>query len=282
MADRLKGTVGVQAANAPADVRTVQRLLAPRMAMLGLPKLGASGACDEETVRAIRTYQVRVLGDHRASGRVHPDDRMMTLLGDRDPAARQREEVRAGRARQQLSGANWWQQNGARFADSTDTVSLMPAFAASVDAFVAALERAGAYVSISATKRSAELAWVMRTAGDIARNTIEPHQVEPDPTVGILWNHGDPQRSQDAAEEMVQMFGGVEAPAIDSPELTGTAIAMDVRWYAPIAVRDAWGAVVPLDRPRLGARCPDLHRVGRSYGVVKTPFDPLRWVAGRA
>lgn len=279
MAARIGGTVGTQGANAPADVRAVQQLLGARAAMLGLPPLAATGTFDEATERAIRTYQLRVAGRGRATGRLSPGDAVLAMLLDDGPAGRQREAVRARRASAQLSGAAWWEANSARFHDSRSLAELRPAFASALGRFVAALERAGVLVTVESTRTNAQRAWLQRTAGAIARNAIQPEDVAPDHAVGILWDHGEDQRSEDAAQAMVALMGGGEGPPADSPEVTGSAARLDIRWYGPIAVRDAHGAAVPLDRPRFGARNLALHRVARSYGVVKAPTDPLLWLS---
>lgn len=278
----IRGTVGPGAANAPADVRIVQRLLAPRAAELGLPPLAATGACDDATIRAIRAYQIRICGDDRGTGRLQPGDRFMEMLADDSPAARQREGVRARRAREQMSGADWLERNGGRFLDSRDVGDLRPAFAANVAALLRALERAGAFVRIEATLRSARRAWLIASAGTIARSGASARDVPSDPEIGIIWNHGEDGLSQDAAEAMVAVFGEAKAAPAGSPQLLGLAVEMDVRWFGTIGVRDAHGGQVRLDRPQNAVDHAALHRLARSYGVVKAPGDPLLWLAATA
>lgn len=167
------------------------------------------------------------------------------------------------------SGANWVQ----RFSGSSLTSDLDTAFRVAVDRFLFALQRAGARVSIAATYRPPERAYLMHWSWKIKNNKVSPDNVPPMDGVRIEWDHGDKDTSIRAAAEMVSAYGMDAlhvAPAIRSRHTEGKAIDMTITWAAKeLVVQDAFGNDVKIESmPRNGMNT-KLHEVGATYGVVK-------------
>ncbi|MCA9696405.1 MAG: hypothetical protein KC431_02685, partial [Myxococcales bacterium] len=94
-----------------------------------------------------------------------------------------------------------------RFPTSRSTGDLEASFRVNVDKFVAALRKAGASVVISATKRPAERAYLMRQSWDISKGAVKPKDVPPRQGVAIEWDHGNDKASVDAAKAMLEGYG---------------------------------------------------------------------------
>jgi hypothetical protein len=275
----ISASVGRGGVNSPADVMQIQQLLNLRIGEMGLPPLATNGIADQATIAAISRYQSSVLG-MRADGRVDPAGRTIGRLGDTAPMSVLRDRLRAQAAgSQQLSGADWFHANEARFPNSSRVTDLAPGFATQVNAFMDALRRAGATISVSSTQRNRNRAWVMHYAWDIALGAIEPSAVPANPEVDIQWDHGDRRTSQRAAQAMVDLFAIRHRPSLNSNHIQGTAIDMTIRWDQPIDVLDAAGRSHRIDYPRSGNTNTDLHAVGATYGVKKLASDPPHWSA---
>ncbi|MBI5256155.1 MAG: hypothetical protein HY855_06625 [Burkholderiales bacterium] len=173
----------------------------------------------------------------------------------------------------QLSGPIWI----ARFPTSTDVSDLSPTFALSVAEFLQALRAAGAGVSIAATLRPPERAYLMHHAWRIGREQADAATVPAMAGVDIDWVHRDRQgrpnatASRAAALGMVGQYGIVFRPALTSRHTEGRAIDMTISNFLGRTVRDAEG-----DEVRLRTAA-DLHSVGASYGVHKLASDPPHW-----
>jgi len=76
---------------------------------------------------------------------------------------------------------------------------------------------------------------------------------------------------------MVDLFGIVFQPALNSRHIAGLAIDMDISWMGAATVLDAKGAAVALGAPGDGAANMNLHQVGQSYGVIKNVADRPHW-----
>jgi hypothetical protein len=179
-----------------------------------------------------------------------------------------------------LSGPEWVNQ----YPTSSRIEDLNGSFRSNVQRFVAALRAAGATVTIAATLRPPERAYLMHYAYAIARQGMDPNTVPPMYGVDIEWVHHDAQgrpnilASQAAANEMVQGFGIVFQPALTSRHTEGRAIDMDITWSRNLTIRDGSGAQVTItSQPRTGAGNADLQRVGASFGVYKLATDPPHW-----
>lgn len=178
-----------------------------------------------------------------------------------------------------LSGADWVKQ----FPTSRDIADLASPFRENVDAFVTALTNAGATVSIAATYRPAERAYLMHYAYRIAREGLDPRQVPARANIDIEWVHRkannqvDLVASRNAAEDMVVAYGIVYRPALNSQHTARLAIDMTISWSGTLSIKNARGAQVEIKgTPRSGQNA-ELHAVGRTYNVVKLVSDPPHW-----
>lgn len=178
-----------------------------------------------------------------------------------------------------LSGPAWC----SRYPNSSDPETLAEPFRSNVRRFLDALKQAGATVTISATRRSAERQYLMRGAWTIARDCLSPEAVPPMAGVDIQWSHPDDPNEPDsdpsviAAEAMVKAYGIVFKPALTSRHIEGLAIDMDIKWWGDLTIpwSDGRNHVI-VSAPRGGANT-DLHAVGASYGVIKLVSDPPHW-----
>ena len=275
----ITGSVGSRGSNRAEDVSAVQALLNLRTGFFDMQVLPVTGVCGADTIRAIRNYQVRVLGQRRADGRVDPGGATWRALALSDPATLLRERNVARIAKTKLSGRAWLVANEARFPNSQSVSDLTPGFAAQVNAFLGALARARATVRISATRRNRSRAWMMHYSWRLARGEITPGDIPADPDADIIWDHGDAAQSRRAAQEMVDFFHIAYRPSLTSNHIRGTAIDMTISWSDPIEIVDAGGRTHRIDRPRSGADNTALHSVGASYGVLKLLSDPPHWSA---
>ncbi len=154
---------------------------------------------------------------------------------------------------------------------------MVPAFAAKVTAFLDALHKAGALVTISATYRPPERAWLMHYAYEIAHKKIAPGAVPVHDGIDINWLHltnGKPDLAASilAAKQMVAAYGIRHEPVLISRHTEGRAIDMTIDWKGKLKITDAGGVV------HTCATQEDLWPVGESYGVMKLKQgDPPHW-----
>lgn len=273
----ITSAVGKQAPNRQADVTIVQTLLNLRIAAFGMLPLRTDGICDPLTIRAIRNFQLRCMALTRADGRVDPNGRTFGALSDINPAALARDIAAANAAKARLSGAAWFQANQANYPNSARLSDLAPAFSTQATDFIAALRRAQATVTVSATLRNRTRAWLMHYSWRLARGEIEAGDVPPDSDCDIIWDHGASEDSRRAAAQMVELFQIAFRPSLTSNHIRGTAIDMTISWSGPIDVVDAAGKTHRIDAPRSGATNTTLHGIGASYGVRKLLTDPPHW-----
>lgn len=174
-----------------------------------------------------------------------------------------------------------------RFPGSASTSDLAPGFRPGVDSFIAAMKSAGGTVSIGATYRPPERAYLMHFCCAIAGyrdkagafHQISPAAVPPMAGVDIDWTHGgDVGAARAAAVAMKQGFLIAFPAALISRHTERRAIDMTIAWpSSPLAIVDAGGKkTLILSSPRDGGN-PDLWLVGRTYGVVKLASDPPHW-----
>lgn len=180
-----------------------------------------------------------------------------------------------------LSGAYWVSQ----FPTSRSIDSLATPFRGNVARFVGALQRAGASVSIAATRRPPERAYLMHYAWLIVNEGLPPEAVPPHPGVDIQWVHKDHRGKVDlaasraAAQEMVSAYALKYEPSLTSNHIKGTAIDMTIAWLGNLVMRDGRSGAVKtiVSSPRTGAENHDLWAVGASYRVIKLASDPPHW-----
>lgn len=172
-----------------------------------------------------------------------------------------------------LSGPSWV----SRFPTGTTTQSLTPAFAAAVNLFVAALRQGGASVTISATLRPPERAFLMHYSYKVARSGLDPANVPAMAGVAIDWVHRDAKAkvnltaSRAAASQMVSGYGIVYAPALVSRHSQGRAIDMNVTNYLNKKFVDGKAVTTTVKSAA------ELHALGATFGVIKLVNDPPHW-----
>lgn len=172
-----------------------------------------------------------------------------------------------------LSGASWVRQ----FPTSTSTSDLDLPFRTGVDNFIAALQEAGASVSISATFRPVERAYLMHYSWRIANEKFDPEQVPAKEGVDIDWVHRDAKgkvdmtKSKIAASEMNRGYGSKFRPQLISNHTARTAVDMNVSNYLKKDIKNAEGKDVSIKTQK------ELWALGATYGVKKLVNDPPHW-----
>jgi hypothetical protein len=257
----IRGSVGRGGQNQSDDVRTVQQLLNQRRTPPA-QQLTVNGTADDATITAIEDFQRQTVHLSHPDGRVDPNGATLRALN-------------AGASN--LSGAAWWHANQARYPNSTQVSDLAPAFRTKVQAFLDALDAAGADYDIAATRRSADRAWLMHYSWAIAHGEVNPGSVQPRAGVDIQWDHGDLQRSRQAARDMVNLFGMAHQAALTSRHIEGRAIDMNITWSGTLRIQNKKGDPIDCTLPHNGAQNTRLHQVGASYGVHKLLSDPPHW-----
>lgn len=168
----------------------------------------------------------------------------------------------------ELSGADWC----ARFAGSSSTDDLDGDFKTGTKSFISALKQAGASVSIAATYRPPERAYLMHWSWMIANGKTEAANVPAKAGVNINWDHGSAEASKVAAKAMVAEYGmsGLKvAPALSSRHTERKAIDMTISWKKDLVIAGADGNEVTIKTEPRGGMNEDLHTVGAGYGVIK-------------
>ena len=179
-----------------------------------------------------------------------------------------------------LSGAAWV----AKFPTSKSVTDLTDPFKADVTSFLAALKAAGASVTIDATLRPSQRAYLMHWSFRIGKEGYDPAKVPAMTGVDIEWVHRtvagkvDLQASKTAANAMVTGYGIVYRPALKSRHTEAKAIDMTISWStAELTITPPKGAAVTIKtKPHDGGNT-DLHKVGKSFGVIKLVSDPPHW-----
>jgi hypothetical protein len=192
----------------------------------------------------------------------------------------------------ELSGPAWT----VRFPTSKRLEDLEPNFRGKVRRFLDALADADAEITITATRRPRQRAYLMHYSWLIVRHRIAPEKVPPfkkalpnEAAVDIGWVHpgrdGKPSAalSRSGAHQMVQRFDiatlGVP-PSLSSLHIDGKAIDMTISWDDDLVITNASGKATTIrSTPRSGANA-DLIRIGASYGVIHlhaAAKDPPHW-----
>ncbi len=181
------------------------------------------------------------------------------------------------------SGKYWvtWANTNAKNSDKLS--DLDSGFKPKVEAFIQALEDAGATVTVESTLRSKKRAYLFHWAWKIYLGKAKPTDATAMTGVDIEWDHGDLAKSKAGAKEMVTGFdlavppNSNVAPALNSNHITGKAIDMKIKWTGKIKVKKKDGKEVEItfmENPNLNTK---LHEVGASYGVKKHKRDKPHW-----
>lgn len=177
-----------------------------------------------------------------------------------------------------LSGLSWTRA----FPTSTNTTDLEDGFRENVENFITALRNAGATVSISATYRPAERAYLMHYSYRIGEEGLDPRTVPENKDVDIEWVHKtndkpDLALSKRAAHQMVLGYDIEYRPSLTSRHTTRNAIDMSISWVGNLKIIDANGKEILIKTGRKDGLNPKLIEVGASYGVIKHLTDRPHW-----
>ncbi|WP_146087266.1 hypothetical protein [Thermomonospora echinospora] len=180
----------------------------------------------------------------------------------------------------QQSGPAWT----SRFPTSRAVADLGNAFESDATAFIRAMRQAGIKVTVHATYRPPQRAYLMHYSWLIAKRRINPENVPAfKPTgrqqsVDICWvrvkdGKTDLAASVAAAQSMVNAFGIdpelTVAPALTSRHTTRQAIDMSTTWSArSITIRNAAGRAVTINTTPHTALNARLIAVGATYDVI--------------
>lgn len=177
-------------------------------------------------------------------------------------------------ASREPSGVVWV----SRFPCSTALDDLVSPFREGVSAFIGALRDAGATVSVAATVRPVERAYLMHWSWQIANRGKDPRSVPGMDGVNIRWDHRDSEGnylascSVDAAKAMTVAYGTDKfslSPPLRSRRTARCAADIAIRWRGALHIRSAAGTDVCISQgPRTGMNR-QLERVGVTYGVIK-------------
>jgi hypothetical protein len=166
----------------------------------------------------------------------------------------------------------------ARFPTSDRLEDLLPDFGDACRAFISILKKGGASVSIAATFRPPERAYLMHWCCMIGGGGQDPASVPPMAGVNIDWTCGHSLgQAKSAAKAMMAKYEIQFPAALVSRHTQRRAIDMTIGWQGTLTVTDFDGKLHHIaGGPRNGAN-PDLIAVGGSFGVVKLPSDPPHW-----
>lgn len=172
------------------------------------------------------------------------------------------------------SGKAWC----ARFQTSNAIEDLAPPFRDRASGFVAALKAAGAGVSIAATYRPAERAYLMHWCCMIADSGQDPASVPHMAGVEIDWTHGgNVPAARAAAREMKAAYQIQYPAALVSRHTQRLAVDMSIGWKGTLTIKDGHGHPAAISsEPRNGSNA-QLQAIGASYGVIKLASDPPHW-----
>lgn len=181
------------------------------------------------------------------------------------------------------SGPSWC----AQFPGSKSLDDLLPAFGDPVRAFISQMQNGHATVSIGATYRPPERAylmhWCCRIAGYVDKKTgqlvIDPAGAATAmPGVDIDWTQaGDGQAAKTAAAQMVSGYGIQYPAALVSRHTQRRAVDMTISWSGDLTITDFNGVAQTITAgPRNGSN-PALVAVGKTFGVIKLMSDPPHW-----
>jgi hypothetical protein len=226
---------------------------------------------------------------HQAVDEFGPTSARTQLLATRDhlasllpgPGVLDQPAIVSTQATREPSGPVWV----SRFPGSQSLDDCINPFRENLKAFLAALAQAGAQISIAATFRPPERAYLMHWSWKIARNIADPRDADSMQGVDIDWVHRtatgvpDIPKSRSAANQMVSLYGIVAQPALTSRHTERRAVDMDISWTNSLPIRGPNDSVTTISsQPRSGMNA-DLIQVGTEYGVIKAQFanDPPHW-----
>lgn len=165
------------------------------------------------------------------------------------------------------SGAQWV----AKFPGSASLDDLETTFKVNATKFIDAIKAAGGTVSIAATYRPRERAYLMHYSSMISRGEIKADKVPAMDGVNIDWVHDSDDESKKAATAMARGFTIVYPPALISRHTERAAVDMTIGGMVGKKIKDASDKDVDIKQ------LSDLNAVGATYGVHKLLSDPPHW-----
>ena len=140
------------------------------------------------------------------------------------------------------------------------------------------MERGGALVSIAATYRPPERAYLMHWCCMIADSGQDPAAVPSMDGVDIDWGHdGNIPDARVAARAMKSAYAIKFPAALVSRHTQRRAIDMTISWLGTLKVVDFNGQERVITMPPRSGSNQILVDVGRSFGVIKLMTDPPHW-----
>lgn len=173
----------------------------------------------------------------------------------------------------EASGPEWCD----RFPTSISLDDLQWKFAENTQGFINAIEQAGGTVSVSATYRPAERAYLMHWCCLIASGQAKPSAVPAMAGVAIDWTHaGTSAAAVAAARAMMTKYNIAYPAALISRHTQRRAIDMTIGWKGVLKIKDAHGVSHVIPAPCDGSNRA-LWEVGATFGVIKLASDPPHW-----
>jgi hypothetical protein len=174
----------------------------------------------------------------------------------------------------EVSGPQWC----ARFPTSDRLEDLAPDFGDACRAFISAMKKGGATVSVAATYRPPERAYLMHWCCMIGNSGQDPAGVPPMAGVGIDWSHNHVLASAKAAAQAMMAKYEIQFPAaLVSRHTQRRAVDMTIGWQGTLTITDFDGVQHKIaSNPRNGSN-PELIAVGKTFGVIKLVSDPPHW-----
>jgi hypothetical protein len=181
-------------------------------------------------------------------------------------------------AESNLSGKDWWRANQARYPNSQDIDDLEPGFRSNVEVFVGSLRDAGATVRVTSTRRNATRAFLMHYSWRLAYGDVDPGDIPKRAGLDIEWDHGDLDKSRQAAKEMVNLFGMVQIASLTSNHIRGKAIDMNISWKDTLVLTRPSPLLARIESsPRTGQNR-ELHEIAATtFSVRKLVSDRPHW-----
>jgi len=172
----------------------------------------------------------------------------------------------------EISGPQWV----GRYPTSKSIGDLAPTFAKSVKSFIAPIQAGGGHVTVSATYRPPERAYLMHYAWAIAHG-YNPSNVPPLDGVPIDWSHLNHMSQPDlkmarlAAQSMVAKYRMRFTAALKSRHTQRRAIDMTITHF------EGQDFIQKNGSPQCVNDASELYALGATYGVVKLINDEPHW-----
>ena len=173
-----------------------------------------------------------------------------------------------------LSGAHWTKQ----FPGSNKVDALIEPFKKNVTSFMGMLRSNKADISVAATYRPPERAWLMHWAWFIAKGKISyskigtianPYKID------IVWDHGDKKSTLKAAQAMVAAYKMKHQAALTSQHTARKAIDMNISGLPEVLKIDGKDYPIGTADPKENKALWFISQ--HQFAVVKRADDPPHW-----